>query len=101
MAREEASYYPGHGGPIAEPQRFVKALIFHRRWRENEIGECLREGLSKVDELVSKIYAGIEPPLTRAAGMAVLAQLEYMVEKGMVKMLRPGPLAMDQEFVLA
>jgi glyoxylase-like metal-dependent hydrolase (beta-lactamase superfamily II) len=101
MAREEASYYPGHGGPIAEPQRFVKALIFHRRWRESEIGECLREGLSKIDEVVSRLYAGIEPALTRAAAMAVLAQLEFMIEKGMVKMLRPGPLAMDQEFVLA
>ena len=93
MARKEAIYYPGHGGPIAEPQRFVKALIFHRRWRESEIGECLREGLSKIDQVVPKLYPTIEPALTRAASMAVLAQLEFMVEKGIVKMLRPGPLA--------
>ncbi len=101
MAREEAMYYPGHGGPVSEPQRFVKALIFHRRWRESEINECLREGLSKIDQVVPKLYPSIDPALTRAAAFAVLAQLEFMVEKGIVKMLRPGPLAIDQEFGLA
>ena len=37
MERNDAVYFPAHGGPVREPQRYVKALIFHRRWRESEI----------------------------------------------------------------
>jgi hypothetical protein len=33
--------------------------------------------------------------------MAVLAQLEFMVEKGSVIMLKPGPIRLGQEFALA
>ena len=29
--RGEAIYWPGHGGPVREPQRFVRALADHRR----------------------------------------------------------------------
>jgi glyoxylase-like metal-dependent hydrolase (beta-lactamase superfamily II) len=101
MARRETAYYPGHGGPILEPQRFVKALIFHRRWRENEISECLRGGMRTIDEIVPKIYAGLDPALSRAAALAVFAQLELMVEKGIVSIGKPGGLAIDQEFALS
>ena len=46
------------------------------------------------------MYNGIEPSLTGAAALAVLAQLEFMAEKGTVIMLKPGPLTLDQEFAL-
>ena len=46
------------------------------------------------------MYAGIDPGLVGAAAMAVLAQLEFMAEKGAVIMLKPGPLTLDQEFAL-
>ncbi len=101
MARADAIYFPGHGGPVREPQRFVKALIFHRRWRESEIAECLRAGAAKIDEMVPRMYGGIDPALSRAAAMSVFAQLEYMVEKGTVTLIKPGPVAMDQEFAIA
>jgi glyoxylase-like metal-dependent hydrolase (beta-lactamase superfamily II) len=100
MGRSEACYFPGHGGPVHEPQRFVKALIFHRRWRESEIAECLRDGITTIGEMVPRMYNGIEPALAGAAAMAVFAQLEYMAEKGMVATREPGPLAMDREFTL-
>ena len=37
----------------------------------------------------------------RAAALAVLAQLEFLAEKGTVVTRKPGPLAVDQEFELA
>jgi glyoxylase-like metal-dependent hydrolase (beta-lactamase superfamily II) len=101
LNRNEPVFFPGHGGPILEPQRFVKALIFHRRWRESEIMECLRTGVAKIEEMVPRMYSGIEPALSKAAALSVFAQLEYMVEKGTVSLLRPGPFAMDQEFGIA
>ena len=100
MERKEAVYFPAHGAPIYEPQRYVKALIFHRRWREMEIVECLRAGLATIGEMVPRIYNGLDPSLKGAASMAVFAQLEYLAEKGMVRTRKPGPLAMDQEFAL-
>ncbi len=100
MDREERVYFPGHGGPINEPHRFVKALIFHRRWREAEILECLQAGITTISEMVPRIYSGIEPALSGAAAMAVLAQLEYLIEKEIVGMREPGPLGLDREFTL-
>src|SRR5829696_7215124 len=35
--RDEAVYWPGHGGPVRQPKRFVRALINHRRLRESSI----------------------------------------------------------------
>ncbi|MBI4724759.1 MAG: MBL fold metallo-hydrolase [Rhodomicrobium sp.] len=101
MERQESVYFPGHGAPIREPQRYVKALIFHRRWRECEILDCLRGGLNTIKEMVPRIYSGIEPSLSGAAALAVFAQIEFLAEKGTVTTRKPGPLAMDQEFVLA
>jgi glyoxylase-like metal-dependent hydrolase (beta-lactamase superfamily II) len=101
LKRKEAIYFPGHGGPVLEPQRFIKALIFHRRWRESEIMECLRDGLATIGEIVPRIYKGIEPSLLSAAGMAVFAQLEYLAEKGAIVMRKPGAMVMEQEFALA
>ncbi len=99
--RTESAYFPGHGSPVHEPQRYVKALRLHRRWRESEVIECLRGGLGSIGEMVARIYSGIEPSLSGAAALAVFAQLEYMAEKGTVTTRKPGPLAMDQEFALA
>ncbi len=100
MERNDGIYFPAHGGPVREPRRYVKALIFHRRWREGEILECLRAGLASIARMVPRMYNGIEPSLTGAAALAVLAQLEFMAEKGTVIMLKPGPLTLDQEFAL-
>ncbi len=101
MNRGEAIYFPGHGGPIRDPQRYVNALIFHRRWRESEIMDCLRGGAVTVSGMVPRIYRGLDPSLLGAAALAVLAQLEFMAEKGTVVVRKPGPLAIDQEFALA
>jgi len=100
MERNETVYFPGHGAPIREPQRFVKALLFHRRWRETEILEAMRSGMTTIAAMVPHIYNGLDPALSGAASLAVLAHLEHMGEKGMVAGLKPGPLSLDQEFTI-
>ena len=42
--RGEAIYWPGHGGPVREPQRYVRALAHHRRQREAAILARLEAG---------------------------------------------------------
>ena len=34
---DHAIYWPGHGGPVTQPQRFLRALLHHRRAREMSI----------------------------------------------------------------
>jgi glyoxylase-like metal-dependent hydrolase (beta-lactamase superfamily II) len=100
IERREAAYYPAHGAPVDQPQRFVKALIFHRRWREVEIVDSLRAGLTTIPAMVARIYNGLDPALAGAAALSVFAHLEYMAEKGTVTAKKPGQLTMDQEFAL-
>jgi glyoxylase-like metal-dependent hydrolase (beta-lactamase superfamily II) len=91
LKRPEDIYFPGHGGPVHQGQRLVKAFIMHRRWRETQILDCLRDGLDTIPALVDKIYDGLEASLRKAAGYSVLAQLELLVETGRVT-CEPGPL---------
>jgi glyoxylase-like metal-dependent hydrolase (beta-lactamase superfamily II) len=82
--RAEAIYWPGHGGPVVEPQRYLRALIHHRRQREASILAALGEGPQTIPALVAKVYAGINPSLTRAAGLSTLAHLEDLAERELV-----------------
>jgi glyoxylase-like metal-dependent hydrolase (beta-lactamase superfamily II) len=83
-ARDEGLYWPGHGGPVREPQRFVRALAHHRRQREASIMNRLSAGDRTIPEIVAAIYQGLKPALVGAAGLSVFAHLEDLVERGLV-----------------
>ena len=82
--RAETVYWPGHGGPVVEPQRYLRALIHHRRQREASILSALADGPQTIPDLVAKVYVGISPALTRAAGLSTLAHLEDLGERRLV-----------------
>ncbi len=84
LAREDGVYWPGHGGALREPQRFVRALIAHRRQRETSILGQVRQGTSTIPAIVAAIYAGLDPRLKGAAALSVYAHLEDLVAKGKV-----------------
>lgn len=83
-ARKERIYWPGHGGPVTEPQRYARALAHHRRQRESSILTALADGVSTIPELVARVYVGLDPRLVRAAGLSTLAHLEDLRERGQV-----------------
>jgi glyoxylase-like metal-dependent hydrolase (beta-lactamase superfamily II) len=82
--RAETIYWPGHGGPVVEPQRYLRALIHYRRLREASILNALGGGPQTIPALVAKIYVGLNPALTRAAGLSTLAHLEDLSERRLV-----------------
>ena len=84
LKRPEEVYFPGHGGRVDQAPRLVKAFIMHRRWRESQILECLREGLNTIDLIVPKIYESLAESLRAAAAYSVLAHLELLTETGRV-----------------
>jgi glyoxylase-like metal-dependent hydrolase (beta-lactamase superfamily II) len=81
--RSERVYWPGHGGPVRDPQRFLRALIGHRRAREASILSRLAAGDRRIPEIVPAIYPGLKPALLRAAGLSTFAHLEDLVRRGL------------------
>ena len=82
--RDDALYWPGHGGAVHEPARFVRALQHHRRQRERAILQRLRLGDTTIPAIVATTYEGLDPRLARAAAVSVLAHLEEMGARGLV-----------------
>ncbi len=83
-ARDDEIYWPGHGDPVRDPARYLRALQHHRRAREAAILHRLAAGDETIWEMVAQIYEGVDKRLHGAAAMNVLAHLEDLVGRGVV-----------------
>ena len=83
--RKETVYFPGHGPAITDASRFVNYYILHRKAREASILHRLSKGETDIPTIARAIYIGIDPRLTGAAGLSVLAHLEDLVVRGLVE----------------
>lgn len=84
MRRDDRIYYPAHGDPIENPQRFVRGLMGHRKQREGQILRLLRADVGTIPELVARMYVGLDHRLVGAAGRSVLAHLIDLEARGLV-----------------
>lgn len=82
--REDRIYYPAHGPAVEKPRQLVRGMIGHRKQRENQILRLLGEEDRSVEALVPLMYKGLDPRLTRAAGLSVLAHLIDLERRGLV-----------------
>lgn len=94
--RDEIIHWPGHGGPVREPQRFLRGLVQHRRQREVSILNRLAAGDRRIPAIVEAIYENLNPALRGAAALSVFAHLEDLAARGLV--LTDGPPRLDGEF---
>jgi len=99
LARQDRLYLPGHGGPVAKPDQFVRGLKAHRKMRERAILERLKAGDRTIPEMVETIYRSTDPRLHGAAGLSVLAHIEDLVARGEVA--AEGGIAIDTAYRLA
>ena len=90
--RDEMVYWPGHGGPVMDPKRYVRGLITHRRQRETAILARLEAGPSTIPEIVEKNYVGLAPGLKGAAALSTLAHMEDLIARGLVTRGQGAPL---------
>jgi glyoxylase-like metal-dependent hydrolase (beta-lactamase superfamily II) len=97
--RSEQTYFPGHGGAVNNAPRFVAAYILHRKAREASILRNIGKGETDIPAVVSAVYSGLNPRLTKAAGLSVLAHLEDLVTRGLVT--TAGPPSIDGRYRLA
>lgn len=90
--RDDAVYWPGHGDPVQEPQRYLRALLHHRRAREAAILQRLEAGDDTILAMVARIYESVDRRLHGAAAMTVFAHLEDLVLRGLVESDGPPSL---------
>jgi glyoxylase-like metal-dependent hydrolase (beta-lactamase superfamily II) len=84
LDRPESIYLPGHGGRLEEPQRSVKAYLLHRRWREDQVLDAIRDGVVTIQSIVPVVYPTIEGKLSNAAALSVQAHVEHLIARGLV-----------------
>jgi glyoxylase-like metal-dependent hydrolase (beta-lactamase superfamily II) len=84
LGRGETAYWPGHGPAITNPQPFTRAYRNHRRMRETEILNCIRDGADTVEAMVARMYRHLPEKMHRAAARSVFAHLEHMEETGRI-----------------
>jgi hypothetical protein len=91
-------YWPGHGGPVRQPERYLRALIHHRRQREHSIMASVTAGESTIPAIAARVYEGLDPRLMGAAALSVFAHLEDMAARGLVSCTN-GPVTLDGHFL--
>jgi glyoxylase-like metal-dependent hydrolase (beta-lactamase superfamily II) len=84
MARDDRILYPTHGSPVASPRDWLAQLIAHRRMREAQILDALRQASAAIAALVEKLYPEIPPALRPAAAQQVKAHLDHLVAQGAI-----------------
>jgi glyoxylase-like metal-dependent hydrolase (beta-lactamase superfamily II) len=83
--REDHIYYPAHGPPVTNPQRYVRHLMGHRMQREKQILDLVRAKPRPIPDIVANAYPGLDPRLVAAAGGSVLAHLVDLERRGLVE----------------
>jgi glyoxylase-like metal-dependent hydrolase (beta-lactamase superfamily II) len=73
---------PGHGDPIENPAALIRAYLNHRQLREQQIVDVLTSGAATIDEIIARVYQGLQRELTEAAAENVLAHLTKLREEG-------------------
>lgn len=92
-------YYPAHGGPVEDPAPRLAELTRHRRARETQILEALKDGSADAAALARRVYHGTPPALLPAAERNVLAHLIDLTERKLVA--TPEPLRTTSLFALS
>ena len=85
LERDDSLYLPAHGPPVDRPQSHVRALVTHRRMREQQILQQLADGEREIGAMVEAMYRDIDPRLHPAAGRSVLAHLVDLRQRGLVE----------------
>ena len=84
MGRNNDFFLPTHGPAIDNPKSYLAYLIAHRDQREISILDCIEQGISRVSDMVKKLYTDVDPRLHNAAQRSVLAHLLQLINEGKI-----------------
>ncbi|QYF87693.1 MBL fold metallo-hydrolase [Brevundimonas sp. PAMC22021] len=92
IARGFSTLYPTHGAPITEPGPFLLAYREHRTRREAQVLKRLAAGDETIEQMLPRLYVGVDKRLWPAAALSVLAHLVKLCREGRVT-ADPAPVA--------
>lgn len=99
LERDDQIYWPTHGTCISDPKPFVRAFIEHRREREQQILDCLRQGITTIAAMVPQMYSqDIPAAMYPAAARSVFATIIYLHEREVIEC--DGAVALDAQYRL-
>lgn len=84
LTRADRLYLPGHGPPITQPARLVRALLHHRLAREAAILGSLAEAPRNIEWLLARHYPGLASSLHGAALVNLRAHLRKLEADGRI-----------------
>lgn len=76
--------FGAHGPAVGNPRAKIDEYIAHRLEREANILAAVREGASRVTEIVARVYTDVHPKAHAMAERAVLAHLEKLTADNLV-----------------
>jgi glyoxylase-like metal-dependent hydrolase (beta-lactamase superfamily II) len=82
LALDAARALPAHGPPIDDPAALIRRYIEHRAQRESQVTAALRAGAGTIDELLARVYPGLQPALEPMARESLLAHLIKLQSEG-------------------
>lgn len=82
-ALQPARVFPGHGPIIERPVELITEYLAHRRMREEQVRQCLAEGLTDAEAIVERLYPGLPTSLGAAARATIEAHIEKLREDGL------------------
>ena len=97
LARDETTYFPGHGGKLENAHTMLDYQIQHRKNREAQILESLGE--ASIPAITAKVYQGLDARLLPMAARNVFSHLIDLHSRGVVQ--SKGPLAFGSHFYMA
>ncbi|HUE80850.1 MAG TPA: MBL fold metallo-hydrolase [Pyrinomonadaceae bacterium] len=82
--------FGGHGPAIGNPHYKIDEYIAHRLEREQNILQAVREGASRPEAIVARVYTDVSPRAHAMAERAVIAHLEKLEEDNLVSRVADG-----------
>jgi glyoxylase-like metal-dependent hydrolase (beta-lactamase superfamily II) len=98
LGEEPTAIYPAHGPVIRDARAKLREYIDHRNHREREILAALRDGLTRIPDIVARVYAAYPVALHGPARSSVCSHLLKLEREGRVR--RDGPAPLDAHWTL-
>lgn len=76
--------YPGHGPPVSDPEAKLQGLIGHRKEREQQILDLLKQETHTVEDLLRAIYDELAERVQNLARNQILSHLAKLEKDGLV-----------------
>jgi glyoxylase-like metal-dependent hydrolase (beta-lactamase superfamily II) len=84
LSLEPRQALPAHGPVIDDPQELMHSYVKHRLQREAEMFDAVAAGASTIDELLARVYPGLQAALESFARESILAHLIKLEEDGRI-----------------